>query len=401
VTVITGIGTVSAAGVGRGALQAAFEQEPRLTEVDRSERHHAPGAARLAALVDRRQVDGLIPALEARRMSAPSRYAVVAARGALEDAGIPVPGGPDEGLAVVAASALGPMSFTQKLLDQILDAGPAFVSPMLFTECVANAAAARVALACRAAGTNITLVQGEAGPLRAVARAAREVASGRARAALAGGVDEMTPLLHAVLDRFRALSRPGPNRAERARPFDGTRDGCVAAEGATFLVIEDEESARRRGARPLARIRGGFSAFDATAPPSGWGVGVDVLARALIGGLERLGLSPADIDLVISGASGSRAGDRLEGLVLNSAWGTGGLPPVVTPKAWTGEYGGVFLGAAVLAGLGARSGPASSFGAVDPEIGIRPVPGAGPATRALVTTLSAGGPASWLVLERI
>jgi 3-oxoacyl-[acyl-carrier-protein] synthase II len=403
VTVITGLGTVSAAGVGRAALLPLFERgEPRVTEVDRSGGFHAPASARFAALVDRRQLDGLIPPLEARRMSPPSRFAVVAACAALEDAGIAIPTEPDPGLAVIAASALGPTSFTQKMIDQVIDEGPALASPMLFPETVANAPPARVALACRAAGPNIALAQSEAGPLRAVARAAREVAAGRAQVALAGGVDEMTAIGHAVLDRFRALSRGGTARPERARPFDRGRDGCLAAEGATFVVVETEEYAARRGARPLARILGAFSAFDPTAPASGWGTGAEGLASRVVAGLARLGLSPEGIDLVVSGASGSRRGDRLEALVLRRAWEGRRLPPVLAPKAWTGEYGGAFLGAAVLAALGARPAPASFFTEIDPELGIRPDPEGRKVDpgRVLVTTLAAGGAASWLVLER-
>src|SRR4029077_14835959 len=112
----------------------------------------------------------------------------------------------------------------------------------------------------------------------------------------------------------------------------------------------------RRG-RALARVLAWGSAFDPTAPPSGWGRGGRSLARALRRTLERAGLTPGDIDLVVSGAAGSRDGDRLEAAVLRAAWEGGTLPPVAAPKAVTWEYGGGHLAAAVLAASGAPLGP--------------------------------------------
>jgi len=335
--------------------------------------------------------------MEARRMSAPSRFAVIAARDALRDARMPDPQEPDPGMAVVMSTALGPSSFSQRLIDQILDEGPSAASPALFSECVPNAPAAQAALACRAQGPNITIAQSEAGPLRAVARGAAEVAHGRARVALAGCVDEMTPLVHSILDRFRALARPAQDLPERPRPFDARRDGFLAAEGATLLVLEDEEGARRRGARPMVRLAGAWSAFDPTAKPCEWGRGVQTLAGALERGLTQRGVSPAGIDLIVSGASGSVAGDRLEAAVLRRVWRENPLPVILAPKAVTGEYG-AFIAAAILAagGVPVRWG----FEQMDPELGIAPGRGArGKPGRVLVTTLAAGGAASWLLLE--
>ncbi len=400
--VVTGMGTVSAAGIGREALAAALARGvPRVSPIDRSLGVHGPAAARNAALVDHAQLAGLIPPLSARRMSPPSRYAVIAAGAALRDAGLEVCPEPDPGMAVVVATALGPSSYSQRLLDQILDEGPAAASPALFSECVPNAPAAQAGLACRAQGPNVTIGQSEAGPLRAIARGAAMVARGNVRLALAGSIDEMTPLVHAILDRFRALARPAQGRPERARPFDRHRDGFLAAEGATLLVLEREEQARRRGCVVLARLRGAWSAFDPTAGPSTWGCGVEVLATALEQGLARHDASPAAVNLIVSGASGSIAGDRLEAGVLRRVWRGRPLPPILAPKATTGEYG-AFLGAAILAAGGARVGSAGAFEEVDPELGIAPHTHGVPEEPGcvLVTSLAAGGAAAWLLLER-
>jgi len=400
---IAGLGVVSAAGIGKQALESLLARgRPTLTEIDRSDGYHPEPAATRACLVGRFPSSDWIPPLVARRMSPPSRFAVVAARLSLEDAALPLPAEADEQTGVVMATAFGATSYSQRLLDQILDEGPQAASPAVFAECVANAPAAQIAIHCRASGGNHTICGREAGELLAVARAGTEIAHGRARRVLAGAVEEMVPVLHASLDRFGALARPSDDGPEVARPFDRERNGFLAAEGATVLVLESREELERRAAEVPVWLRGWQRAFDATAPRAGWGRGVERLARALARGLERCGLSTADIDTIVSGASGSVAGDRLEAHVLRRAWRDAPLPPVVAPKSVVGEYGGGLLAAAVLVASGAAPGPTHGFATPDPELGVVPHDGSSwpRPRRVLVSALAAGGAASWLILER-
>jgi 3-oxoacyl-(acyl-carrier-protein) synthase len=117
--------------------------------------------------------------------------------------------------------------------------------------------------------------------------------------------------------------------------------------------------------------------------------------------LARLGLQPRGLDLIVSGASGACAGDRLEAEVLRQLFAGGTLPPVLAPKSLTGEYGGGLLAAAVLATRGGHFGPTAGFAEVDPELQVQPHRGGQlPGGRALVSSLAAGGAAAWLLLER-
>lgn len=413
---VTGLGTVGAYGCGREALAAGLAAaRPRLAEVDRSEGFHRPGGPRLAALLGpvAAALAAWVPPGEARRMSPPSRLSVACTRMALEDAGLPRAGTGDPAAAVAVATAYGPSSFTEGLVRQIFLENPQAASPFLFTESVANAAAAQIAIALAARGAVLTLCQREAGALIALGRAAVEVAAGRAPLAVAGTVEEMTPLLHSVLSRYGALAEPAREQGdetkeiketeEAARPFDRRRSGFLAGEGATVLALEPAAAARARGARVLARILAWGSAFDPTAPPFGWGRGEEAVAAALRRGLERAGIAIGDIGAVVSGASGSRDGDRLEGLALCRLFEGAGaaLPPILAPKGVTGEYGGGFLGAAVLAAAGAPFGPTAGFAEPDPELGIVPHGGGAlsGARPILVTCCAAGGAVAWVVLE--
>ena len=399
--VLTGLGAVVSFGCGAAALAESLRTSTlHLSDVDRSAGYHPADSARVAALVGAADLAKWVPPAMGRRMSPPSKLAVAAARMAVADAGVESEPGLTE---VILATAFGPASYTERLLRGILDEGPETASPFLFTECVANAPAAQVAIVCQARGPNITVTQREAGPLLALGRAAADVAGGRVARALAGVAEEAPPIVHAVLDRFGALSRPSAAGGERARPFDRRRSGFLMGEGAAVVVVEDEAAARARGARVLCRVRTSGGGFDPTASRASWGTGHEPLARALRRMLDRTGLAPSDVDLIVSGASGSVAGDALEAGTLHAAWGGTPLPPVLAPKGVTGEYGGGLTAAAVLAAAGAEFGPTAGFETFDPDLRVTPHGGGPlpPARYVLVSSLAAGGAAAWLVLERV
>ena len=391
--VITGLGVLAGAIAGADQLGEVLRGSSPIPmiDVDRSGGYHLPestGVAKLASGVDLKP--WLSPG-ESRRMSRPSKFAVAAARMAVKDANVDVAG---PRTAIVLASAFSAVESTEQILKSAFGEGPESASPFTFAESVANAPAAQIAIALKAEGRNVTIPQREAGTLTAIGRGAAEIEAGRADIVLAGGVEEMSPLLHAILDRFESL-------AAVARPFDRMRSGFVASEGACVVVLEDEERARARGASIRVRVRGFAGAFDATAPRVGWGNGAQPLAAAIRRMLDRAGVSTREIGRIVSGASGSVTGDRLEARTLREVWNGDRLPPVIAPKGATGEYGGGFLGAAVLAAQGAPVGATDGFQEVDPELGIVPYDGSElpPASTTLVTSLASGGSASWLLLE--
>ena len=176
--VVSGLGQVSAAGLGREAMAAALvAAQPEPVEVDLSASYHLEGGARRALLArSESEIARWVPPMEARRFSRPSKLAVAAARMALDDAGLAADAlaGPT---AIVVATTFGPSEFTERILGQILADGPQGASPFLFTQSVANAPAAQMAMVLGARGPNVTVTQREAGPLIALGRAVAEVAA--------------------------------------------------------------------------------------------------------------------------------------------------------------------------------------------------------------------------------
>jgi 3-oxoacyl-(acyl-carrier-protein) synthase len=393
--VVTGWGAVGPWGAGVEAVRAALERGavPRST-VDLVAGVHRRGGARLAGPCRDADLAGLVSPAQARRMSQPSKLAVAALTLALREAGLEKTDPLFAETGVALATAFGPSSFTEKLLQSIFHLAPDQASPAVFTESVASAAASQVALAARALGPNLTITQRESGGLQALGDAAAWIRRGRAGSMLAGAVEELTPLLHAVLGRFGALARGD----EIARPFDAARDGFFACEGSVVAMLEDRDRARARGAREVAVVRASIVAFDPTATPIDWGRGGAALGSELAAGLARQGIAPSTIELVVCGANGARRGDAAEAEALQRAF-EGALPPVVTPKGALGEYGGGHLAAAFLS-LDGGSWPAPWFATPDRALGIVPAERFAAPRRVLVSALSAGGAAAWLVLDR-
>lgn len=396
---VTGIGVVAGASAGIDAFTTALTAGAvPLRAIDPGSPHHRLGSATQALLVDEVDLSAWVAPAASRRLSRPSVFGVAAARQAVADAGL----GDVRGArtAVVMATAFGAIASTEQIVRTTAVEGPQAVSPSVFPESVANAAGAHIAIATGAHGANVTLVLREAGALAALARGADEIARGRADIVLVGATEEMRPVLHAYLDRCAALARRHGAEAEAARPFDARRNGFLAAEGAAVLVLEADDHARARGARVYCRVRAHARAFDPSASRAGFGYDAPRLGTAVRAMLSRAGTSPAAIDRVVSGASGAVAGDRLEAGTLMAAWQDRPLPPMTTPKRITGEYGGGFLAAAVLATLGIACPPATDAVA-DAALPLMPpaVPLTGPAALTLVSSLASGGAASWVLLE--
>ena len=155
----------------------------------------------------------------------------------------------------------------------------------------------------------------------ALGHAWRFIRSGEADVALAGGSEvPLAPLTYGAFALIRAMSSRNDAPHLACRPFDAERDGFVMGEGACTLVLEEEEHARRRGARIYARLTGYGTSNDAyhmTAPrPDGTSA-----ARAMRGALGTAGLRPDQIDLVNSHGSSTPLNDSTESRVIRQVLG--------------------------------------------------------------------------------
>lgn len=273
--------------------------------------------AKPATTVEPAALAALIDEGEARRLSRVCQLAVAAGRIALADAGLDAAGG----LGLVIGTEFGDLRSTIGFVDGYLSRGPQGLSALLFPNTVMNTMAATTAIAVRARELSLTLNAPTVAGELAIARAAAAVRSGRVDAALAGGVDELNPLLTAVLDEMGG----------------GTE---ARGEGAGFVVLESLPAARARGARILGEIAG--AAWRALAArPYGIGRGTD--SRAIAAALEEAATKPSAIGRVHVSANGDAPRDRWEEALLDAA-----LAPHRPPRAPVSALGGRHSGIAAL-----------------------------------------------------
>ena len=280
-------------------------------------------------------------------------------------------------------------------------AGPEYASPMDFSNTVLNAAAGQVAIWQKRRGVNTTITAGATSGLHAIGYAAQLIRSGRADVLIAGGAEEVCYESFYGFYRAGRLAPPDGDRPGPVAPFDVARTGTAMGEGAAFLVLEAEDTARARGAQILARVTGFGNAFDPDmhGPPR---PRRSVLAGAIAHALGDAGITAGDIGAVVSSASGSPLLAALEGAGLGDA--VGAAVPVTAIKGLTGETLGA-SGAlqAVVAIEALRSGRlpgVAGLSRLDPALPLTVSAEARPlrAARALVTTIAPEGNTCAVVL---
>ena len=263
--VVTGLGTVNASTAGgRAALAGALALGRSAIAPVKS--FGVDGcASTLGAEVDETTLASLVDRDAARRLSRICRFGLAACVLAVRDAG--VAGG--AGLGIVVGTEHGDFTSSRDFAQGFLRRGPGGLSPMIFPNTVMNTMASIAAIAIGAKAPSITVNQATLAGDLAVARGARLVADGRAEAVVAGGVDELFEDVYRRLSQMGALSPMASTAPEGCRPFAPDHNGPVLGEGATFLVLEEREAARARGAKVLAEITAAAWGNVPTAPHTG------------------------------------------------------------------------------------------------------------------------------------
>ncbi len=334
--VITGVGSMSSlAAGGFAAIGTALEAgRPAIAPL----RQFRPegGTSQLGAEVSDEALADLLDPDEARRLSRICQLTIGACRLALRDAGWE-PAGNGSELGLIVGTEFGDQRSTEAFALGFLRRGTVGLSPLLFPNTVMNIMAATASIAIGARATSVTLNQPTAAGDLAVAHAAALVAAGRIPAALAGGVDEISPTVYRLLSQFRALS-PMDGGPEGCFPFDRRHNGPVLGEGATFVLLEPLEVARGRGAVIYAEIRG-----------AAWGnhpAGRGRVSRrpgdgsATARALARAALGPEDIAWAYLTGTGDPRLDDWELSLVHAAFGAH-RPRLTSLAPLAGDHGGL------------------------------------------------------------
>jgi len=315
-------------------------------------------------------LDPQMTRLDMRRMSYVQRMAKYLGNQLWDTAGRPEVD--HDRFAVVVGTGLGGGEKIVETYDAMNEGGPRKVSPLAVQMIMPNGAAAVVGLELGARAGVITPVSACSSGSEAIAHAWRQIVMGDADIAVCGGVEggiEALPI--AAFSMMRAMSTNNDNPEGASRPFDKNRDGFVFGEAGALMIIETEEHAKARGAKPLARLMGAgitSDAFHMVAPASDGLRAGHAMKRAM----ETAGLSPKDIQHVNAHATATSIGDVAEANALRVA----GVEhaAVYAPKSALGHsIGAVGALESLLTVLTLRDGvipPTLNYETPDPEIDL-------------------------------
>jgi 3-oxoacyl-[acyl-carrier-protein] synthase II len=295
---------------------------------------------RIAGEVKDFDASGVLDKKDMRRFDRYIQFGLVAARQALDEAGLPArfEGEEAERTGVIFGTGLGGVG---TLVDGItINAlrGPDRISPFFIPMGIPNVGAGQIAISFGMTGPNFTTVSACATGGHAIGEAFETIRRGDAETMIAGGSEAgiREPLVGGF-DSMHALSRRNDDPEAASRPFDTGRDGFVPGEGAGAVVLEELGHARARGASILAELIGYGATADAshiTLPAPG-GIGA---VRAAERAMRKAGLAPADIVHVNAHATSTPEGDKAELQAIRTIFGDGaGAVTVTSNKSMIGH----------------------------------------------------------------
>ncbi len=305
------------------------------------------------------------------------QYALVAARMAIGDAGLVISDNNASRVGVVLGSCAGGMTMYGKNLFALRDEGADKVSPFFIPGFIANMAAGEVSMAFGARGPSKCVVTACATGNNCIGDAFRLIQYDEANAMIAGGSDAyILPIAIAGFDKMRTLSRRNNEPEKASRPFDKDRDGFIIGEGAGVVILEEMESAVRRGAKIYAELAGygsNIDSFHITEP--NW----ENQARCLKLALSDAAISPNDVEYINAHGTSTVLNDVSETKAIKAALGEQSKKvPVSSNKSMFGHLLGA-AGAveAIFTILTIRDGiipPTINYDTPDPECDLDYVP---------------------------
>ena len=334
------------------------------------------------------------------------QYALAAARMAIDDAGLIINGNNASRVGVVLGSCAGGMTTYENNLFALRDEGAERVSPFFIPGFIANMAAGEISMALGARGPSKCVNTACATGSNCIGDALRLIQYDEADAMIAGGSDAyILPVGIAGFDKMRALSRRNNEPEKASRPFDKDRDGFVIGEGAGVVILEEMESAIRRGAKIYAELAGyGYNIDGVHITEPDW----ENQARCLTLALNDAAISPADVDYINAHGTSTVINDVSETKAIKAALGEHSKKvPISSNKSMIGHLlGAAGVVEAIFTVLTMRDGiipPTINYETPDPECDLDYVPNIARKAQvntALSNSFGFGGVNATLVLKK-
>jgi 3-oxoacyl-[acyl-carrier-protein] synthase II len=325
--VVTGMGIVSPLGFGieavwrrlidgqSGAGRIEKFDTSKMTCQIAAEVPHTSGYGGGAAAGDAAfNADDWVEPRDQRRMGDFIVYGIAAAQMAYEDSGLDIKTDEErERIGVMTGSGIGGLQGIESEVLTLNEKGPRRVSPFFITGNLINLVSGQISIRLGLKGPNHAVVTACSSGAHAIGDAARMIALDDADMMLAGGAEAtVCPIGITGFTACRAMTTHFNDTPEKAsRPYDKDRDGFLMGEGSGFVVLEELEHAKARGAKIYGEVIGyGMSgdAYHITAPAEDGDGGFRSMRMAL----KRAGLAPKDIDYINAHGTSTPVGDEIE-----------------------------------------------------------------------------------------
>lgn len=320
--VITGVGALC--GVGNTANHAWESIKNGISGADKITRYDASNHhVQIACEIKNWNATDFISAKELRRHDRYQHYAFAVSKEALDQAGWDLTTEEERSrTSVVVGSSVGGVESHREnaiIVHETKDLRK--ISPFGIPMFVANGASNMISIHVGAHGPTQTLVSACATGADCIGYAFDLIRMGKIDRALAGASEApISDLGIGGFDRIGAASRNNEDPKGAMRPFAKDRTGLVFGEGAGVLVMEEYESAQKRGAVILAELCGYASTSDAyhlTAPdPNALGA-----VRAMRLALESAGINPDQIDHINAHGTATALNDPMETKAMKQVFG--------------------------------------------------------------------------------
>ena len=314
--VITGLGVVSAIGIGVSEFwKTALTGRSGISSISSFDPFPlAEYRSRVAGQVQHFSPEQYLPASQANRVDRYAQFALVAVKEALADADLIMEKESPHRVGVIMGAGMGGMVMGEREITQLFKSQkPNRVHPNFIPTITLNSASGIVAMAYGAKGPNLTISTACSSSAHALGQALHCIRTGQADVVIAAGADaSITPLVFAGFCSLRALSSEFNDMPERAsRPFDRRRDGFVMGEGSGALIVESLAHARKRKARIYAELAGYAATSEAyhMVIPREDGEEVAITMKLA---LDSAGMTPAHVDYINAHATSTAIGDAVE-----------------------------------------------------------------------------------------
>ncbi len=318
--VVTGLGAVSPVGLtakeswesilaGKGGIAT-------ITDFD------VTGfATQFAGQVKGFDVKKYLPIKDAKKMDPFIHYGIAAAVEAIEDAGLEITEENAERIGAAIGSGIGGLPGIEKGHNAFLRGGARKISPFFVPSNIINMIAGNLSVKYGFKGPNYGITTACSTGTHNIGNAARLIEYGDADVMIAGGAEMASSEMGiGGFAAARALSTRNDSPETASRPWDKDRDGFVLSDGAGILILEEYETAKRRGARIYAELVGMGMSGDAyhMTLPAKEGEGAK---RCMLNALHNAHLNPDQVDYINAHGTSTPAGDKVETFAVKNVFG--------------------------------------------------------------------------------